>query len=272
MNTHFLTKFAKSVGSSLTKHGPEILTGVGIAGMVSAAVMAVRVTPKALVLIEEEKREQNRLLLEEAKTEGRSECVRVEQLPVIDLFKTTWKCYLPAFITGTVSIICLVGANSVHSKRTAALATAYNLSATALSEYQEKVVETIGEKKEQAVRDSIAKDTLEKHPINNREIIITDKGNTLCYDSISGRYFRSDIDKIRRAANEMSRDLLDEMYIPLNDFYYAIGLPAIELGDLLGWNIDDGLIEVRFSSRLATDETPCLVLDYQISPRHNYAN
>ena len=29
--------------------------------------------------------------------------------------------------------------------------------------------------------------------------IITEKGNTLCYDVISGRYFKSDIEKLKRA-------------------------------------------------------------------------
>ena len=38
------------------KHSPEILTGIGIAGMVTATIMAVRVTPKALTLIEDEKK------------------------------------------------------------------------------------------------------------------------------------------------------------------------------------------------------------------------
>lgn len=35
---------------STIKHSPEILTGIGIAGMVTTTVMAVRATPKALKL------------------------------------------------------------------------------------------------------------------------------------------------------------------------------------------------------------------------------
>ena len=43
-----------AVKKSTIKHSPEILTGIGIAGMVTTTVMAVRATPKALDLLEKE--------------------------------------------------------------------------------------------------------------------------------------------------------------------------------------------------------------------------
>lgn len=52
---------------------------------------------------------------------------------------------------------------------------------------------------------------------------------------ISGRYFKSDIEKLKRAANDLSRRMLDEGYISLNDFYYEIALPETKLGDELAW-------------------------------------
>ena len=50
-----LTKICRTVKASTIKHSPEILTGVGIAGMVTTTVMAVRATPKAIRLLEDEK-------------------------------------------------------------------------------------------------------------------------------------------------------------------------------------------------------------------------
>ena len=41
-----LTKICRSVKTATVKHSPEILTGVGIAGMVTTTVMAVRATLK----------------------------------------------------------------------------------------------------------------------------------------------------------------------------------------------------------------------------------
>ena len=63
---------------------------------------------------------------------------------------------------------------------------------------------------------------------------------------------------------------MNEMYISLNEFYYEIGLPRTKMGDELGWNIDSGLIRFEFSSQLADDETPCLVIDYHIAPRYEF--
>ena len=248
-----LSQIAKSVQVTVSKHSPEILMGIGIAGMLTTTILAVRSTPKALRLIDEKKEE-----------------MKTEKLAPIDTVKTCWKCYIPAAVTASLSVACLISANSVNVRRNAALATAYALSETALKEYQEKVVETIGEKKEQVVHDAIAKDKVERNPVSTSEVIITEKGNTLCYDTVSGRYFKSDIEKLKQAANELNFRLRDEMYISVNDFYYEIGLKSISIGDDIGWNIDKGYINLKFSSQLADDGTPCLVLSYGVGPRYDY--
>lgn len=247
-----LSKMTKSVGSALKKYSPEILTGIGIAGMIGTTVMAVRVTPKALVLIKDAEEEKK------------------EDLTVIETVKVTWKCYIPAVITGVTSVACLIGANSMNVRRKAALATAYTLSETALREYKEKVIETIGEKKEKAVKDSIAKDKVDHNPVSKNEIVITEKGTTLCYDAISGRYFKSDINFLKKAENEINRRLLVEDYISLNEFYYEIGLGETKMGNLLGWNVSKGLVRFDFSSTLSEDGTPCLVLDFEVAPNYNF--
>ena len=48
-----ITKSLLSLKTAIKKHSPEILTGIGIAGMITTTVMAVRATPKALILIGE---------------------------------------------------------------------------------------------------------------------------------------------------------------------------------------------------------------------------
>ena len=253
MGKFSLSKVVKNVKSAAIKHSPEILTGIGIAGMVTTIVMAVKATPKALMLIEEKKNEEG-----------------LDSLTPIETVKASWQCYIPSAIVGTVSMFCLIGASSANLRRNAALATAYTLSESALKDYQKKVVETIGDKKEQTVRDSIAKDKLDKNPVTTREIIITEKGNTLCYDVISGRYFKSDIDKLKKAINELNRNMLDDLFISLNDFYYEIGLSNTNLGYDRGWNVSEGLIDLKFSSQLTDDGTPCVVMDYSIAPKYDY--
>lgn len=42
------------------------------------------------------------------------------------------------------------------------------------------------------------------------------------------------------------------------------------MGDMLGWNIDKGYIDLAFSSQLDANGTPCLVIDYQVAPVYDY--
>lgn len=258
------------VKTAFAKHSPEILTGLGIAGMVTTVVLAVKDTPKAMRLIEEEKERQNKALMEQAKKEKRENCEQIAKLKAKDAVKVAWKCYIPAAITGAASIACLIGATSVSARRNAALAAAYKLSESALIEYKDKVIETIGEKKEQAIRDEINKDRVEKNPVNKNEVIITGKGDTLCLDYQSRRYFKSDIDKIKRAINEVNAKLLRESYVSLNELYWELGLEGSSTGDRMGWNADKGLIDVYFSSELDSEGTPCLVMDFRNPPEYNF--
>lgn len=246
---------AKGFRTAVTKHSPEILTGLGIAGMVTTTVLAVKATPKACKLIEAKKKEE-----------------RIEDLTIVDTVKTTWKCYIPAVITGTTSIACLIGANSVNAKRNAALATAYKLSETALVEYRDKVIETIGEKKEQTVREKVAEERIKKNPISNNEVIVTGTGSTLCLDVLSGRYFTSDMETLKRTENYLNKRMLSENYISLNEFYSELGLSNTQIGDQIGWNVDRGMIDLEFSSQIAEDGRPCLVVDYLVAPRYDFSS
>lgn len=136
MNKFNLPKIIEDTKASMVKHSPEIALGAGIAFGVTTVVLAVKSTPKALMLLEERKLD-----------------LKTEELPKVEVIKTAGPCYIPAFITGSLSIMCLIGGNTVQARRNAALTTAYTLTTATLKEYRNKVVETIGEKKETAVRD-----------------------------------------------------------------------------------------------------------------------
>lgn len=248
-----VSTFLRGLRSSVSKHSPEILTGLGIAGMITTTVLAVKATPKAMKACEERKVEQG------------------GELSKLDCVKAAWKYYIPAAVTGVTSAACLIGANSVNAKRNAALATAYKISETAFIEYKDKVVETIGDKKEQTIRDKVAEDRVKRNPVSSNEVFITSKGNTLFYDSLSGRYFETDIEYVKKVVNEINRRLLNEMYISLNEFYTELGLHETRMGDELGWNIDDGMLDIHFSPQMSDDGRPCLAIDYSIAPKYDYS-
>lgn len=255
----------KGVGNNilrtLKRKSPEILTGIGIGGMVSTTVLAVKATPEAMRRIEARKKSEHH-----------------KKLTAIQTVQAAWKCYIPAGVTGTVSVACLIGASTLNGRRNAALATAASLAETSLREYRAKVVETLGEKKESAILDAIDRDRVESNPpptsMNELPVVEGPVGQTLCYDSMFGRYFYSDVETLKRAENKLNRQMatMSEPYISLNEFYMEIGLPIVDIGECLGWNVDDGMIELRFSSQLVNGRTPCLVVSHLIPPKYDYSN
>lgn len=255
--SNFLTDIRK-INNEISRNSPAILIFLGITGMTTTVIMACKATPKAHNILEELHERQEEL--EEANS---------KPMQVLKDIKEVTPVYLPSVIMGGVSIACILGSYSITNKRTAALATAYSISERTIREYQEKVVETIGERKEEKIRDSIARDRVKNDNLDNHEVIVTGNGEMLCYDSSFGRYFTSSIEKLRKAESILNHRLISEMYISLNDFYDEIELPHVGSGDDLGWNVDE-LIELYFSSVLLDDDRTCLVVDYGIAPRYDY--
>lgn len=251
MNKQIIIKTLKDVPKILKRHSPEILTGVGIAGMIVTTITAVKATPKALQLVDEREIKEGKCLTN------------------LEIVKTAWKCYIPAAVTGLCSVSCLIGASSVNARRNAALATACTISETALKEYREKAVEVVGDKKEQAIRDAVAKDKLEKAQVSSREFIITGKGDTPCFDPLTNSCFKADIESLRKAENTLNKRMRDEMVITVNDFLQEIGLDPCDdaIGESMGWDIDKGYIDLDFSSQLV-EGIPYLVIGHHNPPRY----
>ena len=253
MNKLDVAKLVNSAKLWTTKHSPEILTGIGIAGMITTTVLAVKATPKAL------------LLLDDAEYEKKA------RLTAIETVKVAWKPYIPAAVTGVASVACLIGASSVSARRNAALATAYQLSTTALAEYKEQVIETIGEKKEEVVREKVSQKQLEKTPVSSNEVIFTGNGTSLCLDPLSKRYFECDIEVIRQAEITLNKQMQQSICgsVSLNEFYDEIGLDRIDIGDDLGWNANH-LIDLDDHPGKSSNGKLCWVIGHNNAPIYGF--
>lgn len=230
----------------------SILFGAGISASIISVIEAINQTPKALQNIEAAKKKQ-----------------KVEKLTAWETVKATWKNYAPVFAAELIAVTCLSASDIAHERTRAALFDAYTLSEAAFRSYSNKVIETLGEKKEQQVRDAIAEDEMKSHPVNNAEVIITGIGNTLCFDKMSGRYFTSDIESLRRVQNDLNAELNTSIdgRVSENEYYYAIGLEDLPNGDDRGWNLEiTGLLDFAFSSKLAENGEPCLVIQQRTRP------
>jgi hypothetical protein len=237
-------------------NSPTIMTVVGITGVAATAYLTGKASFKAAKLLQDDAwQERGNLNFKH---------------DFKDSAKLTWKLYIPPVATGALTIACIVGANRIGSKRAAALAAAYTLSEKAYSEYKDKIVEKLGESKERAARDEIAQTRTDANPVSTREVIITGNGEVLCYDSITGRYFTSNVEKLKSAQNEINSQIHNSMYASLGDFYYLIGLKSTPFCEEMGWNTDK-LMELDLSTTMSDDNRPCVVIDYNYTPVRGYA-
>lgn len=231
---------------------PALLTSIGVTGTIVTAILVGKATFKATRLLDERHHELLDLVADEAsKFEfTKRRCAM------------TWQLYVPAVVTGTGTIACIVAANHVSGRRAAGLASAYALSQEACREYAAKVVEKVGEKKEQEIRDEISQDRVNRNPPGT---FVIGNANALCLDLHSGRYFRCDIQTIRKAENDVNYRILGDNYASLTDFWERIGLDRTSESDEIGWN-NDMKLEVIFATALAETDEPCITLEFRKTP------
>lgn len=254
MNTTSMTTFIDNTKATLSKHRPAILIGIGITGWGATTALAIWGTAKAIPAIEEARAEKED-----------------EKLTVLDITKACWKFYIPATVTAIASTACLIGSHTESNRRATALAAAYQISETALSEYKDAVIETIGEKKERTVREKMTENTIKNNPVDEEFVVNTGNGNTLCHDAVFGSYFRSSHAAVERAFVAINRKIVSgEMYASLNDLYDELNIPHIDIGDFLGWNLDDGEIRLEHDYGGSHTGEPILVIRYNVKPKYDF--
>lgn len=235
-------QIGRNVGHFVNRNSTTILSSVAVVGTISTAILAGKA----------------------AYEQGIDGEVYGYPTDWKDSLQKNWKRYIPAAGVGVLTIGCIVGSNKIGMRKTAALATVATMSERALVEYQDKIREHFGEKKAEEVKDEIAKERLAKTPVS--EAVIIGSGDHLCFESLTGRYFRSDIEKIRRLQNDVNEMILHgQDTVSMNDWFSSLGLPHVENGDAIGWN-DENLMEIKIGSHLADNGVPCVYIGYDNLP------
>ena len=276
MNKPNVNKYFKMATRMIKKRSPEILTGFGIAGMITTTVLAVKATPKALELLAEAERKNISKQTEEGIP---GEDIK-NGLPPVEVIKVAWKPYAPAVLLGVASAACLIGANSVHARRHAALYSAYKLSETALTEYKDKVKEIVPEKKVKEIKQKLAEDKVDKvitneDPDKKAKVIVSSNGDTWFIDPFSNQEFLSTSIDIREAVVRLNDRLRDEMFVSLSDLYDELDIPGLDhtiSSDDMGWCVDDGNIVFDPSDAIVRNGKAYVVMDFLKRPEYGYDN
>lgn len=243
-----LSELAKRAEKFLADNSPTILTAVGVTGTITTAFLTGRATFRAAEILRLEREAEPDITWK-------------------DEIRLVWHLYIPAAGTLTFTIASIIFANRIGMRRAAAMAAAYSVSERAFAEYKEKVVERIGKQRETNIRDEIAQERIDR--TISKEVIMTDGGSVLCFDTMSGRYFESDMERIRKAQNDINYQILNDTYATLHDFYNFIGLPPTRYSNEVGWG-STKLLEIQFSTCLSENNRPCISIDYSSYPIRDY--
>ena len=236
-----MNKLLLTLKMFVRKNGPTILTYVGSVGVVVTSVMAIKATPKAIVL------------LEDARAEKGDDLTKFEKIMVAG------PTYIPTIIVGASTIACVFGANILNQRQQAALMSAYALLDSTYKEYQSKVVDLYSEEADSRVKKEIAKDKY----LGDDKLIDND---ALFYDEFSGRYFESTNAKVLKAEYETNKKISDHGGVCLNDFYRALGLEPTRYGDRLGWSVNDLSLDFRHEKFILDDGLEGCIITFVQEP------
>ena len=225
----------KSTAGAIGRYAPQILTGLGIAGFVTATVMAVEVTPEAYNKIKSEEYKRT--------SEGDNTPITVK-----DVIKLTWKDYAPPVAMTVISGAMIITGHTMlikrHSKQIVALTTAYAAVSDQANKYYEKTKQLVGKTKADDIKTEVAQDIVDsKDNVEFEMAPSINGGEDYFVDALSGRIFKYDIRMWEKAVNEFNRELMTDMWKPVNELYDKVGLDHVVFGDILGYDIDDGLLD-----------------------------
>ena len=244
----------RAIKTTFARRSPEILLGVGLAGLITAPIMAIKATPKVMDILEKEKEKKG------------------EELTLGEKVKHSWKCYIPTIGIVVVSAACVIGGHNVNVRRNAALATMYSMSEQALQEWQEKTKEEVGDRKTEQILSKINQDSLKEHPVSTEgvEVEMFNGMNQLCYDCMSGKYFMSDKNFIENLIIKLNNELNAYDAIEVEDWYYGLGFKRIpDLAKGMYWKKKSTTfqIEPSFTSEIADDGRTCLCVSFNFDSR-----
>lgn len=247
----------KSISRVFVRNAPKICIYLGIFGFTKTVVDTAITAPKIKQKIEDYKKEMNK-----------------DKLTLKETIKVTYKDVLPIALQASLSTCLIIAGDVTHTQRSAAFASAYLATTQSFNNYKDVVKEKLTEKQFQEVEQKVAQDKIDKNPVGKNSIIITGKGDYLCYEPLSGQYFRSTWDQI----HETYLNLLDNGFqgngeLGFDDWLYSLGLNVSKFDCQKSWNLSDGKANwpnIYATSTVAENNEPAICIGYGTEPKLKY--
>ncbi len=246
-----ILKFAK-------KHSSGLLCIVAAGGVIATAILTAKETPKAMKILEQKKAEKK------------------ENLTVIETVKAVAPCYVPAVVSGLMTVACIMGASVLSKKQQAAITSAYALVSSNYKRYSSKLKELYGDEAHKKILESISAEDAEKVDICSYTYFDggslgfgdVEEETILFYEPYSNRYFKSTLYGVLQAEYHINRNFVLGADITLNDFYSFLGIEKIDGCDLVGWSGADGYEWIDFTNVCSAleDGTPYYIITPMFEP------
>jgi hypothetical protein len=230
------------------RFSPQILLGLGVAGVVTAGVLACKATLK----------------LEEVVTKAETDIAEVKDLRTNDGYATETeynkalakvyvartyqvaKLYTPALSVATVGIGCLLGSYGVLNQRNVASIAAYQTLSSGFEQYRRRVVEDLGDEKDKEYRYGLVEREIPQfdedgNKVGTKKLVeATIDGDSYAREFDEGNELWSRIPGMNRLTLSNQQNWLNDRlnnrgYLFLNDVYKALGFPETPGGQVVGW-------------------------------------
>lgn len=256
--------FGRSV-LQVQKYSPQILAVAGIAGVVTAAVLAAKNTLKLEATLDVAETR-----LEAARETGDQKVVNKAY------FKNATdvaKLYAAPVTLGVVSIACIIGGQGILQKRNVGLALAYKGLEQSYNSFRERVIEEYGPEKAEELRTGVREVTetnkdgkkIKKTVVDDR-----DRGDYIYEFGVTNDNWSSRKDHnefyLETAQRMLNDKLATQGHLFLNDVLRTLGFPDTKVGAVTGWVLDnlDGDGAVDFRVKDLVDSHGYYLLDFNV--------
>lgn len=255
--------FFKGVGK-VKRFSPEILMVAGVAGVITAGVLACKATLKLESVVEKaeadihEVKESRRLEEYDTETDFNKALAKVYAKRAFQVAKL----YTPALSVGALGLSCLLGSYGVLNQRNVASIAAYKTLESGFAEYRKRVAEDLGEEKDREYRFGIVEKDVptfddEGKQTGTKKVLDVNIDGWSDYARIFDEHNElwSKVPGINQMTLTNQQNWLNDRlnargYVFLNDVYKCLGFPATPAGQVVGWlrrdheDSKDGVIEL----------------------------
>lgn len=164
------------------------------------------------------------------------------QLPAVfeppstrEYISLTWKCYIPAMITGGITVASIIAGYKVNKKEIATLMGTVAFLTANRQQLEDEIRKRYGNEVLEDIYKKIQPRTIEKVVEKYEE---SGHGRLLCRDQQFGRWFRAEEDFVKSACEQYSEMFKQGMFLSWNDLYSLWGIAPSQVGDQFGYAAD----------------------------------